>query len=50
MSAGGARGGAAVGEPEVDAHLAAEHGLSAAEYERLTGFLGRTPKIGRAHV
>ncbi|MGE0638643.1 MAG: phosphoribosylformylglycinamidine synthase subunit PurL [Thermoanaerobaculia bacterium] len=32
-------------EPTVDAALAAEHGLSAEEWERLRGFLGRTPTI-----
>jgi phosphoribosylformylglycinamidine synthase len=32
-------------EPEVDAHLAAEHGLSSEEYDRLLGFLGRKPTL-----
>ena len=32
-------------EPVVDAALAGEHGLSAAEWERLCGFLGRPPTI-----
>jgi phosphoribosylformylglycinamidine synthase len=32
-------------EAAVDARAAAEHGLSAEEYERLLGFLGRTPTL-----
>jgi phosphoribosylformylglycinamidine synthase len=33
------------GEPTVDLALAASHGLSAEEYERLVGLLGRTPTL-----
>jgi phosphoribosylformylglycinamidine synthase len=36
---------AAAAEPKVDAALAAEHGLSAEEWERLQRVLGRTPTI-----
>jgi phosphoribosylformylglycinamidine synthase II len=41
----GSPGSAVAQEPVVDAALAAEHGLSAEEWDRLRGVLGRAPTI-----